>query len=197
MHSSSIKNCAILWKNEQCTRNAPISGVNFDTYIIYINICFLFNLSEWCDFGSFFDWRWRVFISRQLRHLNRAQIWCCPLWPRPYSSARLALLCHPKPDPPEEPTGILEEKYYGGNMNMFHGVSMLNHFIRCCSGKYVVFWYTQTRSHKCPFFLYEVGSASAGFASSFTLRHVHVKFPWMKCESGGSWIAICLWVKTT
>ena len=118
-------------------------------------------------------------------------------WPRPYSSARLALLCHPKPDPPEEPTGKLEEKYYGGNINIFHCLSMLNHFIRCCSGKYVVFRYTQIRSHKCPFFLYEVGSASAGFASSFTLRHVHVKFPWMKCESGGSWIAICLWVWTT
>lgn len=106
-------------------------------------------------------------------------------WPRPYSSARLALLCHPKPDPPEDPTGMLEEKY-GGNMNMFHGVSMFNHFILCCSGKYVVFRYTQIWSHKFPFFLYEVGSASAGFASSFTLRHVHVKFPWMKCESGGS-----------
>ena len=44
--------------------------------------------------------------------------------PRPYSSARLALLCHPKPDPPEEPTGILEEEYYGGNINMFHYLSM-------------------------------------------------------------------------
>lgn len=62
--------------HQECTN---IRGELWYLYHIYIDIWFLFNLSEWCDFGSFFDWRWRVFISRQLRRLNRAQIWCCPL----------------------------------------------------------------------------------------------------------------------
>ena len=108
MHSSSIKNWAILWKNEKCTRNAPISGVNFDTYIININICFLFNLSEWCDFGSFFDWRWRVFISRQLRRLNRAQIWCCPLslGRRDFTTTSTRMICSKLARPGQFPIRI-------------------------------------------------------------------------------------------
>ena len=64
-------------KNAPGMHQSPGWTLILISYIV-ISVSHLFNLSEWCDFGSF-DWRWRVFISRQLRHLNRAQIWCCPL----------------------------------------------------------------------------------------------------------------------
>ena len=91
MHSSSIewsKSLKELKIHQQCISSAPamhqypgwilipfIYTVNMYIHILY----HLFNLSEWRGFGSFFDWTWRVFISCQLRRLNRAQIWCCPL----------------------------------------------------------------------------------------------------------------------